>query len=95
VARERPTFPLLSLVYLKKDAAFKLVDGENVTRPDFELVLGQRLLLRGVVEVLVRSRLHWHQIERPENLEQVTQHKIEPRGGGSDRPLGLHLYSRV
>lgn len=56
-------------IYLEVDAVLELVHGEDVSGPDFQLVLGQNLLLLRVVEVLVGARLHGNEVERVEDLE--------------------------
>ena len=58
-------------IYLEVDSVLELVHGEDVSGPDFQLVLGQDLLLLRVVEVFVGARLHGNEVERVEDLEKT------------------------
>ena len=65
-------------IYLEVDSVLELVHGEDVSGPDFQLVLGQDLLLLRVVEVFVGARLHGNEVERVEDLEiKVVQDPVK------------------
>ena len=52
------------------DAILELVNGEDISGPDFKSVLRKGFLFDRIVVALLDARLHWAQLQRFEKLER-------------------------